>query len=782
VDDRAHPVRALRKHVGWVDAASGEPGARARREGALRRGPPRGRGHSHRRPQGAERLRPAQAHRVGRRGAGAGLRVPRARQARGARPSWPRRATARGWSSTRRRTGGSSFGRRAAWSRSPAPRGSTATSRGRSPGLGPGALRHPQGPRRAGRPHHALQPRRHGGSLPLRGPRARGALRVPPPPDVGSTQGAGIGGMQKLRRLYLDHPLDRPRQGDALQETLINVTAAWVVQTLVGQLRPHGAPRRRLRHGGGERRRGRGQGARRQGRLHRRGRLRRLRRGGRPRLRRHGRHLRHRRHARPRHPARARCRAPTTVADAASSRRRAAAPCSSPRRPRRAHGPAHLRGGGPRALLRRRHPPQHPRAGPRRDGRGRRAPAPRRRGQRRGALRPHRAKHRVGARASGSSTRSPTRSAPTASQRSRPASGAGSSTTSPSGDERVSPLRRALAVFGLVPDDVAAAWKHDTSTDANDPNENRAYDRIFRWLGRAAGNPLVVVSQKALTGHSKGGAAAWQVAGLCQALATGIVPGNPNLDDPDPVMRAYETVPSPTRPCASRRAPSRRASSPRSASATWAAIVCLVHPDRALAALDDAAFETYAARRATPASAAPPRRARRLRRDAAPPCASARTRRFLVPADAAYAGLDAEQAVLLDASSRSLTTRGPIVAGGVAERIAAARRPSSPRRRGLRPDDDRWRRHRRGRLRALRSAPPRAGQRLRRAHLHGRRAAPPPYARRSATRARTSPRATPPRRPREGALAGPGAGPLPAALADLSRDRGASATTTGGRP
>jgi len=43
---------------------------------------------------------------------------------------------------------------------------------------------------------------------------------------------------------------------------------------------------------------------------------------------------------------------------------------------------------------------------------------------------------------------------------------------------------------------------------------------------------------------------------------------------------------------------------------------------------------------------------------------------FLAPADEVYAGLDAEQAVLLDASSRRLTRGGPIVAGGVAERIA----------------------------------------------------------------------------------------------------------------
>ncbi len=158
-------------------------------------------------------------------------------------------------------------------------------------------------------------------------------------------------------------------------------------------------------------------------------------------------------------------------------------------------------------------------------------------------------------------------------------------------------MRRALAVFGLTPDDVTAAWKHDTSTDANDPNENRAYDRIFRWLGRAPGNPLMVVSQKALTGHSKGGAAAWQVAGLCQALATGVLPGNPNLDDPDPVMRAYETV-------GFSDAPMRLAPGAFEAGIVTSlgfghvgGIVCLVHPDRVLAALDDETFNEYRSRR-----------------------------------------------------------------------------------------------------------------------------------------------------------------------------------------
>ena len=46
----------------------------------------------------------------------------------------------------------------------------------------------------------------------------------------------------------------------------------------------------------------------------------------------------------------------------------------------------------------------------------------------------------------------------------------------------------------------------------NDPNENLIHNTIQRALGRSPGNPLFVVSQKTLTGHSKGGAAAFPLA------------------------------------------------------------------------------------------------------------------------------------------------------------------------------------------------------------------------------------------------------------------------------
>ncbi|MBW3070244.1 DUF1729 domain-containing protein [Actinomyces sp. 594] len=91
-------------------------------------------------------------------------------------------------------------------------------------------------------------------------------------------------------------------------------------------------------------------------------------------------------------------------------------------------------------------------------------------------------------------------------------------------------LARALAKLGVEPDDIAVVSKHDTSTGANDPNESELHTRLARALGRTEGNPLVAVSQKTITGHAKGGAAVFQVAGLAEILATGVAPGNTSLD------------------------------------------------------------------------------------------------------------------------------------------------------------------------------------------------------------------------------------------------------------
>lgn len=93
-----------------------------------------------------------------------------------------------------------------------------------------------------------------------------------------------------------------------------------------------------------------------------------------------------------------------------------------------------------------------------------------------------------------------------------------------------SQLARALRKLGVGADDIAVISKHDTSTLANDPNETELHERLADSLGRSEGAPLFVVSQKSLTGHAKGGAAVFQMMGLCQMLRDGVIPPNRSLD------------------------------------------------------------------------------------------------------------------------------------------------------------------------------------------------------------------------------------------------------------
>ncbi|MCW2760621.1 MAG: putative fatty acid synthase, partial [Marmoricola sp.] len=103
-----------------------------------------------------------------------------------------------------------------------------------------------------------------------------------------------------------------------------------------------------------------------------------------------------------------------------------------------------------------------------------------------------------------------------------------------------SPLAKGLASLGLGADDLAVVSKHDTSTAANDPNESQLHEKLAGALGRTVGSPLYVVSQKSLTGHAKGGAAAFQLIGLCQLLTGGVVPPNRGLDCVDEALSENE--------------------------------------------------------------------------------------------------------------------------------------------------------------------------------------------------------------------------------------------------
>ncbi|MGV9678843.1 fatty acid synthase subunit beta domain-containing protein [Nocardia sp. NPDC003482] len=118
-----------------------------------------------------------------------------------------------------------------------------------------------------------------------------------------------------------------------------------------------------------------------------------------------------------------------------------------------------------------------------------------------------------------------------------PAPGLGALSAGRGGPE--SRLASELRKLGVSADDIAVLSKHDTSTAANDPNESELHERLADALGRSAGAPLFVISQKSLTGHAKGGAAAFQLIGLCQVLEQGVIPPNRSLDCVDEKMADY---------------------------------------------------------------------------------------------------------------------------------------------------------------------------------------------------------------------------------------------------
>ena len=148
------------------------------------------------------------------------------------------------------------------------------------------------------------------------------------------------------------------------------------------------------------------------------------------------------------------------------------------------------------------------------------------------------------------------------------------------------PLRRELERHGLTADDIGVVSKHDTSTEMNDPTEAELHERLQDALGRTPGNPLLVVSQKTVTGHAKGGAAAWQVDGVLRMLETGVVPGNRNLESVDPLERGNAHLALGDRPI--------RLAEPLHAALIASlgfghvsAVLAIAHPDTFLAALDD---------------------------------------------------------------------------------------------------------------------------------------------------------------------------------------------------
>lgn len=164
-----------------------------------------------------------------------------------------------------------------------------------------------------------------------------------------------------------------------------------------------------------------------------------------------------------------------------------------------------------------------------------------------------------------------------------PAPGMGALSAARGGQD--SRLARSLKALGVGADDIAVVSKHDTSTNANDPNESDLHERIAAALGRSPGNPLYVVSQKSLTGHAKGGAAAFQLIGLTQALRSGVLPPNRSLDCVDPVLRRHPHLVWLRQPLDLRRTPPKAGLVTSLGFGHVSALIALVHPGAFYAAL-----------------------------------------------------------------------------------------------------------------------------------------------------------------------------------------------------
>jgi fatty acid synthase len=160
--------------------------------------------------------------------------------------------------------------------------------------------------------------------------------------------------------------------------------------------------------------------------------------------------------------------------------------------------------------------------------------------------------------------------------------------------QKDSGFARSLRQLGVSPDDVALVSKHDTSTKANDPNEANLHERLAAAIGRSEGAPLFVVSQKSLTGHAKGGAAAFQLIGLCQMLRDGVIPPNRSLDCVDEAMEEYKHLVWPTKPLHFGDRFALKAGLLTSLGfGHVSGLIAVVHPEAFVASLDPAQREQY---------------------------------------------------------------------------------------------------------------------------------------------------------------------------------------------
>ncbi|KAJ1958609.1 fatty acid synthase alpha subunit Lsd1 [Linderina pennispora] len=159
------------------------------------------------------------------------------------------------------------------------------------------------------------------------------------------------------------------------------------------------------------------------------------------------------------------------------------------------------------------------------------------------------------------------------------------------GNPHISPIRGALAVWGLTVDDIGVASFHGTSTQINDKNESEIYCKQMEHLGRTPGHALPVICQKWIIGHVRGGSAAFMMSGVLQTMQTGIIPGNRNADDIDPEFRQHKYLVYPNRSIQTRGVKAAIMSS-----FGFGQVGCqmlVVHPDYLLATLGKDQLDEY---------------------------------------------------------------------------------------------------------------------------------------------------------------------------------------------
>jgi len=100
--------------------------------------------------------------------------------------------------------------------------------------------------------------------------------------------------------------------------------------------------------------------------------------------------------------------------------------------------------------------------------------------------------------------------------------------TQPSGDGAERAMRAALADAGLPPESIGYINAHGTGTQANDPVECQAIERLFGGRGPA------ISSTKSMHGHTLGAAGAIEAAAALLALRHGILPPTANFTTQDP--------------------------------------------------------------------------------------------------------------------------------------------------------------------------------------------------------------------------------------------------------